>query len=98
MASSITSRPLQQLRHLLRPGLSARLTWVGLAITLIFILIAVIAPFLQGAGIIQDPTESLLNPIHQPPSGEHWFGTNVEGYDVFSRTLYGSQAALKVVL
>ena len=33
----------------------------------------------------------------QAPSREHWFGTNVRGYDVFSRTLFASQAALKVV-
>jgi peptide/nickel transport system permease protein len=34
----------------------------------------------------------------EAPSFSHWFGTNVRGYDVFSRTLFGSQAALQVVL
>jgi peptide/nickel transport system permease protein len=28
----------------------------------------------------------------------HWFGTNRQGYDVFSRTLFGTQAALQVVV
>ncbi len=98
MASSLTSTPIKRLHGLLKPGLSAKLTWVGLAITFMFILVAIFAPLLQGSGIIQDPTASLINPIHEPPSGAHWFGTSQEGYDVFSRTLYGSQAALKVVL
>jgi peptide/nickel transport system permease protein len=42
--------------------------------------------------------ESLSNPIHQPPSADHWFGTSRQGYDVFSRTLFGTQAALQVVI
>jgi ABC-type dipeptide/oligopeptide/nickel transport system permease subunit len=29
----------------------------------------------------------------EAPSFSHWFGTNVRGYDIFSRTLFGSQAA-----
>lgn len=98
MASSLTSSPLQRLRGLLQPGLSARLTLVGLGITLIFVMAALLAPVMQGAGLVQDPTASLVNPIHQPPSAEHWFGTSQAGYDVFSRTLFGAQAALKVVL
>jgi peptide/nickel transport system permease protein len=81
-----------------RANLSIRLMWVGLVITGIFILIALTAPLLQGLGLIQSPRELLDNPIHQPPSWGHWFGTTRLGYDVFSRTLYGSQAALKVVV
>jgi peptide/nickel transport system permease protein len=71
---------------------------VGIVITLAFILAALFAPMLQSWGWIQDPLESLANPIHQPPSIEHWFGTTRQGYDVFSRTLFGSQAALRVVV
>lgn len=81
-----------------RANLSIRLMWVGLVITGIFLLLALLAPLLQQVGLIQDPTELLSNPIHQPPNGEYWFGTTRQGYDVFSRTLYGSQAALKVVV
>jgi peptide/nickel transport system permease protein len=78
-------------------SLSSILTIVGLIITLGFILMAVSAPLLQGMNLIQNPLESLANPIHQPPGLEYWFGTSSQGYDVFSRTLFGSQAALKVV-
>ncbi|NJN75709.1 MAG: ABC transporter permease [Synechococcaceae cyanobacterium RL_1_2] len=72
--------------------------WVGLVITLTFVAIAVFAPLFQQWGWLQDPLEFLANPIHEPPNGEYWFGTSRQGYDVFSRTLFASQAALKVVV
>lgn len=81
-----------------RPTLSLQLTAIGLAITLIFLGIALLAPAFQAWGWIQNPTESLINPIHDPPSLKYWFGTTRQGYDVFTRTLYGSQAALQVVV
>ena len=80
------------------PSLSMQLMMVGLAITLIFVAIAFLAPLLTDWGWLQDPTASLINPIHEPPSSAHWFGTSRQGYDVFSRTLFGTQAALKVVI
>ncbi len=81
-----------------RPTLSQSLTIIGLVITLTFIAIALLAPTLQDIGWLQDPTEALANPIHEAPGAEYWFGTTRQGYDVFSRTLYGTQAALKVVV
>lgn len=79
-------------------SLSQQLMTIGLLITLIFLLIAVLAPVFQAWGWLQNPTASLINPIHEPPSFSHWFGTSRQGYDVFSRTLFGTQAALKVVI
>jgi peptide/nickel transport system permease protein len=78
--------------------LSKRLMLIGIAITAVFILAAIAAPFLQSAGILQNPIESLANQPHQPPSSAHWFGTSRQGYDVFSRTIFGAQAALQVVV
>ena len=80
------------------PSLSMQLMMVGLVITLSFVAIAFLAPLLTDWGWLQDPTASLINPIHEPPSSAHWFGTSRQGYDVFSRTLFGTQAALKVVI
>lgn len=81
-----------------RLTLSQSLTAIGLVITLSFIAIALLTPTLQNIGWLQDPTEALANPIHNPPSAQYWFGTTRQGYDVFSRTLFGTQAALKVVI
>lgn len=79
-------------------SLSNILMLVGLTITIIFIFLAFFAPLLQNIGLIQNPLESLKNPIHQAPNAQYFFGTSSQGYDVFSRTIFGSQAALKVVL
>ncbi|NJK37068.1 MAG: ABC transporter permease [Oscillatoriales cyanobacterium RM1_1_9] len=81
-----------------RSSLSTQMMWIGLGITGCFALIAVLAPLLQTWGILQSPTEFLENPIHQPPSTAHWFGTSRQGYDVFSRTWFGAQAAWQVLL
>lgn len=78
--------------------LSQSLTLIGLIITICFVAIAILAPTLQNIGWLQDPTEALANPIHEAPGADYWFGTTRQGYDVFSRTLFGTQAALKVVV
>ena len=44
-----------------------------------------------------DPTELVGRPL-LPPSGEHWFGTNGQGQDVFRRTLAGGALTVSVAL
>lgn len=78
--------------------LSQSLTIIGLIITLGCIAIAIFAPTLQDIGWLQDPLEGLANPVDEAPGADYWFGTTRQGYDVFSRTLFGTQAALKVVV
>ncbi len=81
-----------------QPNLSSTLMLVGILLTGIYLMAALLAPLLQIWGWVQDPTEFLANPIHQSPSAQHWFGTTRLGYDVFARTLFGTQAALQVVV
>ena len=81
-----------------RMSVSRRMMWAGIGLTTLYVAIALSAPLLQSLGLLQDPTASLINPIHEPPSAAYWFGTTRQGYDVFSRTLFGTQAALQVVL
>ena len=96
---TVTKRQLPRLIQFSgRPSLSQQLMAVGFVITVCFLGIAVLAPVLQAGGWLQSPMISLVNPIHEPPSLNHWFGTSRQGYDVFSRTLFGTQAALQVVI
>ncbi|NJR37815.1 MAG: ABC transporter permease [Leptolyngbyaceae cyanobacterium CSU_1_4] len=79
------------------PRLSIQMMGAGILLTSLFVMAALFSPVLQSWGVLQSPLEALANIPHQPPSPEHWFGTSRQGYDVFSRTLFGSQAALQVV-
>jgi peptide/nickel transport system permease protein len=79
-------------------SLSWQMMRVGGMITIVFIIIAISAPLWQSWAWLQNPTEFLANRINDPPSFNHWFGTSRQGYDVFSRTLFGSQAAWQVVI
>lgn len=40
-----------------------------------------------------DPDQSLLG-----PSTQHWFGTDLQGHDVYARTIYGARASVLVGL
>jgi peptide/nickel transport system permease protein len=103
-ASKLSLGSVQQLLHERRKLLSTKLLILGIIITGMFVAIAIFAPLLQAIGLLQDPQDLLgsatppYNPINQAPSIEHWFGTSREGYDVFSRTLFGTQAAIQVVI
>lgn len=86
------------LQFLARPTLSRNLMLIGLVMTVSYICIALTAPLLQTWGWLADPQAFLMNPIHEPPNATHWLGTSRQGYDVLSRTLFGSRAALQVVV
>jgi peptide/nickel transport system permease protein len=73
----------RQFRRYFLPGL-------GLAIVLLWILIAICAPLIAPyAPDIVDVTKRL-----KPPSAQHWLGTDSLGRDVYSRLLYGSRVSL----
>lgn len=67
---------------------------IGLVMILIIILVAIFADFLvdyEEQVIAQNPIERL-----QPPSKEHWFGTDAFGRDVFARIIYAARPSLAV--
>lgn len=86
------------LRFAQNANLSQKLMLIGIIITVFFLFLAFFAPILQSWGWLRNPREFLSHPIHQPPSAEFWFGTSRLGHDVFSRTLFGVQVALQVVI
>ncbi len=74
--------------------LSNRLAVFGLIVFSIILLTAIFAPLLTS----QDPLKINLRNIAQPPSIEHWFGTDRTGRDVFARVLYGGLVSILVGL
>lgn len=79
-------------RMALRRFLRHRLAVVGLAILLLAVLAAIFAGPLAG----QDPNKINLSGVRQPPSAEHWLGTDDSGRDVFSRLLHAGRVSLAV--
>lgn len=59
---------------------------VGAAILLAFALMALLHPWLMPFDPVAVDTTAVL----RPPSAKHWFGTDGNGMDVLSRTIYGA--------
>ncbi|MGY1812755.1 ABC transporter permease [Blastococcus sp. SYSU D00820] len=79
-------------------GLQRGMLVAGLVITGVFLLTALFAPLLAPYGYNQLRDADGAFGAQQAPSGEHWLGTTVGGYDVFSRVIYGTRTALLVIV
>ncbi|OBB64626.1 MULTISPECIES: ABC transporter permease [unclassified Mycobacterium] len=76
-------------------GLRGRPKFVIAGLLILFIVAVAMFPALfTGADpSYADPSQSLL-----PPSRAHWFGTDLQGHDVYARTVYGARASVTVGL
>jgi peptide/nickel transport system permease protein len=71
-----------------------RLAMIGLGIVVTLMLMALLAPLIA----THHPfAQDLANRL-QPPSAEHWFGTDQYGRDIWSRVVHGSRLTLYIVL
>lgn len=80
-------RQLRRERLLASPGLI-----IGLAGFLVILLTAVLIPIFSSA----DPNAMVVSERLKPPSGEHFFGTDELGRDLFTRIMYGARVSLWV--
>jgi peptide/nickel transport system permease protein len=69
-----------------------RFAMVGMIIILFFIILGLVAPLLTPYTYEE---QDLVNRL-QPPSGEHWMGTDDLGRDIFTRIAYGARVSLQV--
>lgn len=67
---------------------------IGLIVIALLLLMAILAPLLAR----HDPIRVDLLRQLQPPSAEHWMGTDVQGRDVWARLIYGARISLAVGL
>ena len=77
-------------RLALRRFLSRPVAVAGLAVIVLFILVAVLAPLIAP----YDPTKTSWTLIRKAPSWLHWMGTDENGRDVLSRVIFGARASL----
>ena len=81
--------------HVTWRGLRRRPKFVIAASLIALILVVVEFPALF-TGVdpkYADPSQSLLS-----PSAAHWFGTDLQGHDIYARTVYGARASVTVGL
>ena len=91
-APLVEDRPVGLWRDALRRMRRNPSAIIGGVLVGFFLLMAIFAPFLAP----YDPTQGNLGDSYLPPSPEHWFGTNVQGQDMFSRIIYGSRLTLGI--
>jgi ABC-type dipeptide/oligopeptide/nickel transport systems, permease components len=70
----------------------------GVVITIVFVLIAALAPLIAPYGFAQLHDAHGSFGSQDPPSAAHIWGTTVGGYDVFSRVIWGAQTAIMVIV
>lgn len=68
----------------------ARLAVPGFIIVVIFILLGLLAPVIA----THDPYKADLANAFASPDGQHWFGTDELGRDIFSRVMFGARISL----
>ena len=77
-------------RRALRRLVRRRGALLGLAIIVLFVALALLAPLLMP----YDPTAQSWTLVRKPPSALHWFGTDDLGRDILTRVVYGARASL----
>jgi peptide/nickel transport system permease protein len=65
---------------------------IGFNIIIVMVALAAFAPYLPLANPTDLDTENAL----APPTFDHWFGTDENGRDVFSRVIFGARVSLVV--
>jgi peptide/nickel transport system permease protein len=70
--------------------------WIAIAWVVVIVMLAILAPWLP----LKDPDQRYLDreqglPPYSP-GGEHWFGTDRDGRDMFARTIFGARVSLVV--
>ncbi len=65
----------------------------ALLIVLVLVMAAIPWLFTGVDPTYADPDQSMLD-----PSAQHWFGTDLQGHDVYARTVYGARASISVGL
>ncbi|MEK4471623.1 ABC transporter permease [Paenibacillus sp. FSL R7-0048] len=67
---------------------------VGIIMFAALILLTVFIPYISP----YDPSEQNLSAFLQPPSAEHWLGTDQLGRDLFTRLVYAARTDLKIMV
>ncbi|AKT51695.1 ABC transporter permease [Arsenicicoccus sp. oral taxon 190] len=70
------------------------LFWISAVLIVLFVLMAVLPQLFTRI----DPNSGSLRHVRESWSGDHWFGTDKQGRDIYARTVYGARASIIVGL
>ena len=82
---------LKHIRHVLSEN---PVTMVAAALFAMFVLLAIFGPYI----VPYDPLASDTTAALQPPSWQHWFGTDAIGRDILSRTIVATRLDLGIAV
>lgn len=68
------------------------LFWISVTLIVVFLVMAAVPAIFTS----KDPTDCNLSAARHIPSAVHWFGTDIQGCDVYSRTVYGARSSILV--
>lgn len=66
--------------------------WVSVVLILIFVVMAAVPQLFTQT----DPAEAILKNARERPNANAWFGRDIQGYDIYARTVYGARASILV--
>jgi oligopeptide transport system permease protein len=66
--------------------------WVSVVLIALFMLMAAWPSLFTNV----DPAAAVLKDARTKPSAANWFGRDIQGYDIYSRTIYGARASILV--
>ncbi|MFC8503917.1 ABC transporter permease [Pedococcus sp. NPDC057267] len=66
--------------------------WVSVILIALFVLMAAWPSLFTHT----DPNAAVLKDARVPPNANAWFGRDIQGYDIYSRTIYGARASILV--
>jgi peptide/nickel transport system permease protein len=79
-------------------GVQRAMLVIGLVVTALFVLVAVLAPVLAPYSWAQIQSRGRPFGTLQPPDSENLLGTTQGGYDVLSRVIWGAQTSLETMV
>jgi len=82
--------PAGNFRRFIRVFFSRKLVLIGFFVVVLFILVAVFAPFIS----TYNPYARNMTNVLAQPSIKHWLGTDTLGRDTLSRIIYGARTSL----
>lgn len=68
--------------------------WISVVLIGLFVVMAIWPSLFT----TRDPSDAILKQARETPNADAWFGRDIQGYDIFARTIHGARASIIVGL